>query len=361
MTLISPAVDLSNASVFGSREPVSSHFEQQQQGRDAGVGVGGVWQQSGLVNSSSRSSDGFSSSSSSRSGSSRPDMEALIANPAGAAAAGGHSDGSLLSQPQPQQQPDQSPQSAAAAAGGGVTPSPGAAALPLNSSSFRQRPSFTQLPHHQDVDNTSSCQHHHHQQQPHQHVNVAQRQLQQQHVPLEPQPSIECKLHAAHTAGGKLRPLRLMRGLLGEVFTALRVHSSSSSAREVAKSGWFDYLPADSVSDELHCYLKVGMWLVGWLCRLGWRLSACWWTIVNICGAHVSGVLWSQAHVSLFCSVAHPVVSPFPAHTNITHRPATGCELAVTPAGVPHIPPGLFRAVSARHAGGGRGSGVDAT
>jgi hypothetical protein len=88
-------------------------------------------------------------------------------------------------------------------------------------------------------------------------VNVAERQLQQQQVPLQSQPSIDCKMHSAHTAGGKLRPWHLLKGVMSEVMTGLRVHSSRSSVQEVAGTGWFDYIPSDSFADELHCYLAV--------------------------------------------------------------------------------------------------------
>jgi hypothetical protein len=64
-------------------------------------------------------------------------------------------------------------------------------------------------------------------------------------------------MHSAHTAGGKLRPWHLVKDLLGDAVTALKVLSSRSSAQTVAASGWFDYIPSDSFSDELHCYLAV--------------------------------------------------------------------------------------------------------
>jgi hypothetical protein len=86
---------------------------------------------------------------------------------------------------------------------------------------------------------------------------VAQCQLQQQHVLLESHPSLDCAMHAAHTAGGQLRLLPLLRGLANDVLTAVRAHSSRSSALQAAAAGWFDYIPADSLADELHCYVQV--------------------------------------------------------------------------------------------------------
>lgn len=126
-----------------------------------------------------------------------------------------------------------------------VKPSPGVAQL-LLAGSFRRRTTQQQQQQQAPLETQGS-------------INVAQRQLQQQEVPLQSQPSIDCKMHSAHTAGGKLRPWHLFKGVLGDFKTALRVHNSGSSAREVAAGGWFDYIPADSFADELHCYLAVSL------------------------------------------------------------------------------------------------------
>jgi hypothetical protein len=90
-------------------------------------------------------------------------------------------------------------------------------------------------------------------------MNVAKLQLEKQQVPLQSQPSVDCSIHSAHTAGGRLRPWHLVKDLLGDAVTALKVLSSRSGAQAVAASGWFDYIPSDSFSDELHCYLAVSM------------------------------------------------------------------------------------------------------
>jgi hypothetical protein len=153
------------------------------------------------------------------------------------------------------------------------SPAPSVAQLLLGSS-FRRRRSTQQQQHPQ-----------HTQQQPHpkdssSHTplepqgsfNVAEQQLEQQHVPLQHQPSVDCKMHAAHTAGGRLRPRRLASGLFAEAMTALLVHVSSSSVAQGAATGWFDYIPSDSFADELHCYLTVRGGLVGVIRgeSLGW-------------------------------------------------------------------------------------------
>jgi len=199
LTLISPAVDLSNTSVFGSREPVSSHFDPAQ---------------------TQSHSHGSSSSPTKK----KPGCQDQESNPGRSGETQNGSAGS-------------------AEEGEEVTrPSPGSAQL-LTGSSFKQQ---------------QQSQPQQQQQQQQQGVkNVAQRQLEQQHVPLTSQPSIDCKMHGAHTAGGKLRPGHLVKGILGDVVTALRVHSSRSSAQQQAATGYFDYIPSDSFADELHCYIQV--------------------------------------------------------------------------------------------------------
>jgi hypothetical protein len=134
---------------------------------------------------------------------------------------------------------------AAAAAAGqqAVKPTPGVAQLLLGGS-FKRKQTQQQQQQQRPLESQGS-------------VNVAERQLQQQQVPLQSQPSIDCKMHSAHTAGGKLRPWHLLKGVMSEVMTGLRVHSSRSSVQEVAGTGWFDYIPSDSFADELHCYLAV--------------------------------------------------------------------------------------------------------
>jgi hypothetical protein len=225
ITLISPAVDLSNASVFGSSEPVSSHFEQQQQQHDEHEHCRHHSHSHGHSQSeqSSASSNGVS-----RLGAGQRDAALEVS--AGLAVSNSTNSSSAADRAEP-----------TTAAGGQQTvkPTPGVAQLLLGGS-FKRKQTQQQQP----LESQGP-------------VNVAERQLQQQQVPLQSQPSIDCKMHSAHTAGGKLRPWHLFKGVVGEVTTGWRVHSSASSAQEVARTGWFDYIPADSFADELHCYLAV--------------------------------------------------------------------------------------------------------
>lgn len=262
ITLISPAVDMSNASVFGSREPVSSHFEQQQHhGQQQFDQHNSNGQHSHCSGSCSSSTTGITSSGGGA-GADAGGGERCMPRPSAGkrsyqeAHGGPLSDSSMAGQlgAEQQEQEEETVQ---------PSPAPSVSQLLLGDSFRRRRSTHQQQPQHTQQQSHPKDNSSHTPLEPQGSFNVAEQQLEQQHVPLQHQPSVDCKMHAAHTAGGRLRPRRLASGLFSEAMTALRVHVSSSSAAQGAATGWFDYIPSDSFADELHCYLAVRGSLVG--------------------------------------------------------------------------------------------------
>jgi hypothetical protein len=261
ITLVSPAVDMSNASVFGSREPVSSHFEQEQQQQQQQDGHQQCHQHTSVSDgqhsgSCSSSSTGTCSSGAGADGGGGERVTPRLSADKRSyqeANGGPLPDSSLAGQLGAERQQQQQEEAVQ------PSPAPSVAQLLLGGS-FRRRRSTQQQQHPQHTQQQSHPKNStsHTPLEPQGSFNVAEQQLEQQHVPLQHQPSVDCKMHAAHTAGGRLRPRRLASGLFAEAMTALRVHVSSRSAAQGAASGWFDYIPSDSFADELHCYLTVG-------------------------------------------------------------------------------------------------------
>lgn len=69
--------------------------------------------------------------------------------------------------------------------------------------------------------------------------------------------------HPDITAAGFSSPCQLLRGLVSEVYEGFRAHGSRRGTQAAAADGYFDYLPRSSIADDLHHYLHVG-WCMLW-------------------------------------------------------------------------------------------------